>query len=315
MITVSAGKYHQTDLRKPGKATYTVPKSFRPIALLKTLAKGYTSLIADDIVYLAEKHNLLPAMQFGGWPGQMTTDGIHLVIDQVKNAWRNKRDATMLSLDIEGAFPNAVMQRVLFNMRKCHIPEKLVLAVSLVLKNRKTRIKFSDYTSDYLDLTNGIGQGDPLSMVVYLFYNADFFDIQVSANRKGLSVGFVDDKNVIVDLGNPKQNVEALKDFMEKPGGGFEWADKHNSKFELSKMILIHFPRPRSKAEPPHTPPLVLRGTTVTEKKAVRMLGVMLDSKLNWKEQSANALSKANTVVSALWKLSCPFGGVSMKLM
>lgn len=145
---------------------------------------------------------------------------------------------------LEGAFPNAVTQRVLFNMRKCCIPEKLVLAISLVLKNRKTRIKFGDYTSDYLDLTNGIGQGNPLSMVVYLFYNANFFDIQVTANRKGLLVGFVDDKNVIVDLGNPKQNVGALKDFMEKPGGGFEWADKHNSKFELSKMILIHFPRP-----------------------------------------------------------------------
>lgn len=249
-----AWRYSDTGvLRKPGRATYTIPKSFRPIALLKTLAKGYMSLIADDIVCLAEKYDLLPAMQFGGRPGRMTTDGIHLVIDQVKNAWRNKRDAAMLSLDIEGAFPNAVTQRVLFNMRKCRIPEKLVLAVSLVLKNRKTRFKFGDYTSEYLDLTNGIGQGDPLSMVVYLFYNADFFDIQVAANRKGLSIGFVDDKNVIVDMGSSEQNVEALKDFMEKPGGGFDWADKHNSKFELSKMILIHFPRPRSITAAPLT--------------------------------------------------------------
>lgn len=168
-------------LKKPGKATYTTPKAFCPIALIKTMAKGYTSLVADDIAFLAEKHELLPPTQFGGCSGRMTTDGIHLVVDQIKNAWRNKRDAAMLSLDIEGAFPNVVTQRVLFNMRKRRVPEKLVLAVSLVLKGRKTRIHFGDFTSDFIELTNGIGQGDPLSMVVYLFYNADFFNIQFEA--------------------------------------------------------------------------------------------------------------------------------------
>lgn len=149
----------------------------------------------------------------------MTTDSIHLAIDHIMNAWRNKRDAAMLSLDIEGAFPNAVTQRVLYSMRKRRVPEKLVQAISRVLIGRKTRIRFGDFTSEYMELMNGIGQGDPLSMIVYLFYNADFFDIQLPNPRKGISVGFVDDKNVIVDGGTAEKNVELLKEFMEKPGG------------------------------------------------------------------------------------------------
>ncbi|KAJ3902323.1 hypothetical protein F5879DRAFT_775580, partial [Lentinula edodes] len=84
-------------------------------------------------------------------------------------------------------------------LRKRRIPERLVQAVSLSLKGRVTRLKFGDFTSAPISLTNGIGQGDPLLMIAYLFYNADFFDITFKSRRQGLSVGFVDDKNILVE--------------------------------------------------------------------------------------------------------------------
>ncbi|KAJ3912615.1 hypothetical protein F5877DRAFT_23518, partial [Lentinula edodes] len=56
-----------------------------------------------------------------------------------------------------------------------------------------------DFTSAPIPLTNGIGQGDPLSMIAYLLYNADFFDITFKLRWQGLSVGFVDDKNILVE--------------------------------------------------------------------------------------------------------------------
>ncbi|KAJ3912614.1 hypothetical protein F5877DRAFT_22979, partial [Lentinula edodes] len=49
-------------IRKP----YSFPKSYCPIALINTLAKGYTSIIAEDISFLATQHNLFPDTQFGG---------------------------------------------------------------------------------------------------------------------------------------------------------------------------------------------------------------------------------------------------------
>lgn len=100
---------------------------------------------------------------------------------------------------------------------------------------------------------------------------------------------------------------------MEKPGGGFAWADKHNSRFELCKLLLIYFPRPRT-LKHNHPPPLT-RGTKVAVKTSTRMLGIMLDSKLSWKEQLAYAHSKASKIVSALWKLSRPSNGISMLMM
>jgi hypothetical protein len=49
-----------------------------------------------------------------------------------------------------------------------------------MIRNRTTRLKFDDYTSNPFLIPTGIGQGDPLSMLLYLFYNADLLDIPAS---------------------------------------------------------------------------------------------------------------------------------------
>ncbi|KAJ3846212.1 hypothetical protein EV368DRAFT_23669, partial [Lentinula lateritia] len=53
-------------IRKPARKSYSFPKSYCPIALINTLATGYTSIIAEDISFLTMQHNLLPDTQFGG---------------------------------------------------------------------------------------------------------------------------------------------------------------------------------------------------------------------------------------------------------
>ncbi|KAF5366713.1 hypothetical protein D9758_006448 [Tetrapyrgos nigripes] len=300
-------------LQKPGRKSYALPKAHRPISLLTGFKKAHTMLITEDISHLAEYHNLLPANQFGGCPCRMTTDAIHLVVDHVKNAWRNKRDATMLSLDIEGAFPSAGIQHLLYNLHRRRIPEHLVQLIGAILKGRKTRLCFGDYTSDLIELENGIDQGDPLSMILFLFYNADFFDLTVALRNKGLSVRFVDNKNIVVDIGTITQNIQTIKTFMEQ-GGGFKWADTHNCKFALDKLIMVHFPRPRQ-SPAPKPPPLSLRNVIVKEADTVRVLGVLMDNCLKWKAQEASAFAKATAITLALWRLMRPSQGISMKMI
>ena len=65
-------------LRKPGKPNYQIAKAYRPIiALLNTLAKVVTALVATDISFLVENHHLIPKTHFGGRPGKSTVDVLH----------------------------------------------------------------------------------------------------------------------------------------------------------------------------------------------------------------------------------------------
>ncbi|KDQ50025.1 hypothetical protein JAAARDRAFT_115077, partial [Jaapia argillacea MUCL 33604] len=57
-------------------------------------------------------------------------------------------------------------------------------------------LKFDDYLSDWMVIDNGIGQGDPISMIIFLFYNADLLDI---TQGNGEAVAFVDDAAIYVE--------------------------------------------------------------------------------------------------------------------
>jgi len=48
----------------------------------------------------------------------MTTDTVHVLVDKIKKAWRKGKVVSILFLDIEGAFPNAVTERLLHNICK-----------------------------------------------------------------------------------------------------------------------------------------------------------------------------------------------------
>ena len=164
-----------TSLANPD-TTY-IPKAYQLVALVNTIAKLLSSIMAEDIVHLMEVHSLLPANHFGGRPGRTTSDLLHLLVDTVKAAWWRKQVVSALFLDIERAFPNMVTDCLLHTLRKHWIPERYVVFVNSMLTGCKNRLKFDDYLSKWFLLDNGIVQGNPLSMILYLYYNVDLLDI------------------------------------------------------------------------------------------------------------------------------------------
>ena len=108
-------------LRKPGKEDYSQPKAYRPIALLNTVGKAMEAVIGTRLMYLAEKFNLLPINHTGGRKMASTEHAIHSLLTRVHQAWDRKQVASLLLLDISGAFDNVSHPRLLHNLRKRRI--------------------------------------------------------------------------------------------------------------------------------------------------------------------------------------------------
>lgn len=98
---------------------------------------------------------------------------------------------------------------------------------------------------------------------------------------------------------------------LERPGGGYDWASTHNSKFETSKFALVDFSMNSIKERPP----LVTRGITITPTATHRFLGVILDQSLRWKAHIAYALAKGTAYVFQLRRLSSTSMGMPLSLM
>ena len=299
-------KFTTVVLRKPGKPKYNVPKAYRPIALINTQVKVLTAILAEQLMYYAERHNLLPENHFGGRKGRNATDAVHLLVNKIKCAWRKGKVMAVLFLDIEGAFPNADNVQLIRNLTKRRIPLDLVAFVANMLKDRSTELKFDGYTSEAITLNNGIGQGDPLSMALYQFYNADLLDIPVGKGES--AIAYVDDAILVAEGADFHEAHDKLRNMMVKEDGALTWAEKHNSRFEFSKLALIDFAHHCRKI---NRPTLSLPGTEVKPTESTKYLGIILDQSLLWKEQLAYAIGKGSKWASQIHRLARPSWGLT----
>ena len=137
-------KFFMIVLRKLGKPNYKTPKAYRPIALIPTMARLLISIIAKQLSNIVEQHQLLPKNHFSGHPGHSTTDTIHYLFNKIHKAWNENKVASILFLDIEGTFPNAINTQLIHNMKKRQIPSSIIKFVQHLLANRKTRLIFDD---------------------------------------------------------------------------------------------------------------------------------------------------------------------------
>ena len=308
-------------LRKPGKPSYEVPKAYRPIALISTMAKVLTSIVAENLSRIVEQHHLLPRTHFSGRPGRSTVDAIQYLVHKISTAWRENKVASVLFLDVEGAFPNAVNAKLIHNLKKRRVPKAIVQFITQLLQNRRTKLKFDDYVSEPIDITNGIGQGDPLSMLLYIIYNADLLDLPDNPNAEDV-IGYVDDIALFSTGIDFDESTQRLSEMMTKQDGGLQWSISHNSRFEVTKSAIIHFSRKTVPDPDSHhgrmqlpRPTLTLNQEEVQEVTSYKYLGIQIDNRLKWKEQAQRATANATKWILQFRRLTKINTGIKAKLM
>jgi ribonuclease HI len=150
-------------------------------------------------------------------------------------------------------------------------------------------------------IDTGIPQGSRISPILYSFYNADIADI--CRDKGHLAPTYIDDVSVLVRGPTAHPNCDSLRELHKDIQ---QWADRHASQFGLEKYNLIHFwPQSRAVSKEPVgndlTTPLVLEGGhTIHPKPSAKLLGVILDSRLDWKAHLQMLEAKASSRLMGL---------------
>lgn len=178
----------------------------------------------------------------GARKGRSTETAINLLTAQIRTTLKGKGVASVLSMDMSGAFDHVVRERLIDILKLKRVPEFLVGWTSSFMSDRTTTLCFDNRESPPRDIAAGIPQGSPISPILFLFYNSELIDLCNQHDLNARRIGFVDDVNVIAWSRSPLHNVKILRNVHDKCT---DWARRHGAKFAPDKYELIHVSRRR----------------------------------------------------------------------
>lgn len=86
------------------------------------MGKVIETAIGRRIAVVAEEQGLLPEMQMGNRPERSTELAVKIVVDATHTAWRQRAVASLLQLDIKGAFDTVNHTRLLDTLQQQGFP-------------------------------------------------------------------------------------------------------------------------------------------------------------------------------------------------
>ena len=110
-------------------------------------------------------------------------------------------------------------------------------------------------------------------------------------------MAFVDDFTAWVTGPTAQSNREGIEAIIDD---ALEWERRSGATFEADKTAIIHFTRKPYKTD---SQPFTIKGQTVQPKEHVKVLGVIMDAKLKYREHMARAASKGLEAVIELRRL------------
>jgi ribonuclease HI len=131
--------------------------------------------------------------------------------------------------------------------------------------------------------------------MLFLFFNADL--VQTQIDRNGGAIAFVDDYTAWVSGPTAQSNRRGIQAVIDK---ALDWERRSGATFEAEKTAIIHFTRYTGRID---SEPFTIKGEKVVPTDQVKILGVVMDSRLHYKQHIARAATKGLEAAMELRRL------------
>ncbi|TKW60303.1 MAG: hypothetical protein DI628_08940 [Blastochloris viridis] len=272
-------------IAKPGRRDLTSPRAWRPVSLLSCLGKGLERLIARRLSWAAVHYSVLHPQQAGALPKRSATDLVAALIHDIEEAFARKKVATLVTMDIQGAFDTVMRNRLVLRLREQGWPDHLARWAESFMRDRSARVRYQDTLTPFTPLQCGLPQGSPASPILFLLYTEPIYRL---GNPQG-RFGYADD-TAILSIGDTVDESSAMASSAITEMVG--WGAENGVSFDPKKTEVMHFSRGKLR-----TTPAVSHGDVEKHPEpALRWLGIWLDSRLSFRIHVEKWAAKAQAV-------------------
>ena len=266
-------------IRKPNKERYDECSSYRPLSISSHFGKTLERILATRIKSYLDVNGLLGDEQEGFISKRNTTRSLYRLHLMLENAKRSRLTTALLNIDLEKAFDTVWVDGLLFKLLEHNISGKMYQIIKSFLKTRVASIELNGYKSPKFQIDIGVPQGSVLSPLLFIIFLNAFLSNQAQKFK------FADDSSLIATGKDPSE----LSAILRKTCSDIEkWWEDWRMLVNGAKTELILFNCEEKDFELP-----CLNGDICQVKKPTKSLGVIIDSKLNYRDHSTKTIERA----------------------
>ena len=279
--------------------------NYRPISLLPHLSKVLEKLIKSRFLKFLDKHNVLYNYQYGFRNKHSVVHSLLDVTSLSYDSIQNKNYTALLLMDFRKAF-DTVSHKILLNkLYHYGIRGPAHKLMESYLSERKQYVIIKNSSSSTRSINIGVPQGSILGPLLYLIYVNDITNA-TSCNPRL----FADDTCLV--LNNSSLSILELNCNIELKNLK-NWCDANKLQINPQKSAVIVIP-PKLNS-PSVNIQLMYNNSLIPCNNSFKYLGVILDSKLNFKSHIDITASKISRAVGILSKLRYIFPMSSLVLL
>ena len=278
-----------------GKGSKCEPTNYRPISITSTISKIFESAINIQITNYLIVNNIITSHQSAYLSGRSTQTALHAIINYLTNSIDDGYITDLCALDMAKGF-NTVSHKILLHKLSFYGFSTLCCNFfKSYLTDRSQKVKGFTSFSNELPINIGVPQGSILGPILFLIYINDLPNIFINCKCHL----YADDTTIYCRAKTTHEAEKCLQSNLDRVS---RWFQENQLVVNVSKSNIMLI---GSKASTSNSSIVTsLNGQNLTHVSNIKLLGLQIDSVLNWKLHIDSIGNTLSSKVGLLHRLS-----------